>query len=85
MKIAELEAAHYSLNKIKEIKHLKEELKDREVNFVEGDRKRALGMNQLDRTLISDLEEAMKKSAMKWFDDYIVALENKLKSLGIEQ
>lgn len=84
MNTSELQDAHRLLDKIKQFDSLRDEIADRDVDFVEGDRRRALGRMQLDPTKIDELLARMKSAAVEWFNEQQAEMVDELARLGVD-
>lgn len=84
MDVSELRDANRCLKRIDELESLLREISDRAVDFVEHDRVRSLGCNQLEKSDNDKLRMAMKAAAIKWFRDKIDEHRRELNALGVE-
>lgn len=84
MKIDTIREANHLLEKRRKLEEIQEEVSQRDVDFFEGDRRRSLGRNQLDPSLIDELTGYMKQAGQEWFSERILKIDQRLSDLGVE-
>lgn len=71
------------LDSLCSLERLAEEVCERDVDFVENDRVRSLGRNQLDPSKIAELKQELKAAAKAWFAQECARLRGELAELGV--
>lgn len=84
MSMQDLRRAGYVLDKIKELERLRDDLCEREVDFCEGDRRHAVGRNQLEESAAKEQREVMKRAGIAWINEKIAEGRAELNKLGVD-
>ena len=84
MNIDEVRIAGHLLEKIDRHDRLYGEIKNRKVDFIENDRVRALGRNQMDEREIERLQDYLCLAVGNWFSERREALVKELETTGVD-